>query len=134
MDYFVGAFFIGKANWWKNKTDPWVTNASYLNAFWAWPLWFVACVLMLYACLGVLAILVNCFKRSVRRDIFKFLFKLPMWLWCYLRGLSEYQFEKPFDMLSQTCPVCRKGFTLQDRVTKMNCEYKNHIYHTKCLA
>jgi len=118
----VGAFFIGKANWWKNKTDPWVTNASYLNAFWAWPLWFVACVIMLYACLGVIFLLVNCFIRSARRDIMKLFFELPISLWCYLRGLSKYQFKNPFDMLSKICPVCGKGFTLQDRVVTMDCE------------
>jgi len=117
MDYFVGAFFIGKANWWKNKTDPWVTNASYLNAFWAWPLWAIAWVLILYACIGVIALVGQfCTSARFRKEFCKFLLKLPVWLWCYLRGLSEFEFNNPFDMLSKTCPKCKEGFTLQDRV------------------
>ena len=28
--------FIIKANWWKHSTDPFITNASYVNAFFCW--------------------------------------------------------------------------------------------------
>jgi len=37
--WFGGCYFALYDNWWAAKTDPWITNASYFNAFWSWPLW-----------------------------------------------------------------------------------------------
>jgi len=56
-DFLLGCFFACSRNWWAKKTDPWITNASYLNAIISWPVFFMGCVYMLYISIGILALL-----------------------------------------------------------------------------
>jgi hypothetical protein len=76
-------------NWWKAKTDPWVTNASYINAVLNWPIWIISlviCVLLTFYAFGlalsVFMILVPSLSAKMRRG----LFELVKLLWSFLRG------------------------------------------------
>jgi len=44
--WFGGCYFALYNNWWALKTDPWITNASYFNAFWSWPVWVLGWIFM----------------------------------------------------------------------------------------
>jgi hypothetical protein len=39
VDYLVGSFFDIYSNWWKSRSDQWITNASSFNAFINWITW-----------------------------------------------------------------------------------------------
>ena len=47
--------FIIKANWWKHSTDPFITNASYINAFFCWIictfLWITVFWSLIFVCI-----------------------------------------------------------------------------------
>lgn len=50
--------FIIKANWWKHQKDPFITNASYINAFFCW----IICIFLWIFVLVSLILICICFR------------------------------------------------------------------------
>ena len=48
-----------------------------------------------------------------------------------LRGLNEYQWNTWYD-LNAKCPICKEGFTLDDKVASFECS-RVHWYHRSCM-
>jgi len=108
--WFGGCYYALYDNWWHNpKTDPWITNASYFNAFLNWPLWVLGWFLMTWSALMAIGLTLNfiafviCNYRGRRMKVLKFLLELPFMFWLFLRGLSERQYERPYNP-DQKCP------------------------------
>lgn len=78
-------FFIIGANWWKNKNDPFITNASYINAFLCW----VVCTFMWILLIGTVIFVLHCVRGRNYKflSLFKFKFHWQM-LQKYVLGLN----------------------------------------------
>jgi len=55
---------INSDNWWKQKTDPFLTNDSLINAFFCWFIW----IIMLIAITGLtFSLVINCIITPLKR-------------------------------------------------------------------
>lgn len=132
--WIIGTICACNLNWWANKSDSWITNASYFNAFMSWPVFFIGCITIFY--IGILSpmlILMAFIKPDVRR----MLLGLPKKLMLFLIGLDSYQFDNPVDSYkNKVCPMCGEKFTIDSKFGEMlGCSSSlKHWYHRACLS
>ena len=46
--FTLTAFYIVRANWWRKSDEPWITSASFINAFLSWGMCFFGILLGTY--------------------------------------------------------------------------------------
>lgn len=120
---FRDCYFAMSENWWANKTDPWWTNVSALNAFFAWVIWFAAWAFSIWLILYIIMTIVDrgfsrgCQRlyRDIIRDIF---FDGIKELYYYLLGLDRYSYRHYFTMRGKKCPVTGHVFTINDKIAR----------------
>lgn len=100
-------YYSTYGNWWKKKDEPFLTNASLVNALLAWIIYIIFFFLLFYITLASISLLLGTIfgGRSFRRDVWgrslcpglkNFFFKwIPMAMRRYFWGLSEWQLEHP---------------------------------------
>lgn len=124
-------YFSTYGNWWKNKDEPFLTNASLVNALLAWWCYIVFFILFFYFCFAGIVLLLGSILggRSFRRDVwgkslcpalYNFFFKwLPMAKRRYIWGLSEWQLENPNPLLKK-CHLQKTQFKDDDKIAYFN--------------
>lgn len=83
-------------DWWRSKTDPWITNASCFNTLLNWPI-LIICLVILAAFsvfVFVFTLLVSCpiflFSKYSPKDKKKYLGETVLiTLWAFFRGLNK---------------------------------------------
>jgi hypothetical protein len=72
LDWIKTCYHAVSYNWWQAKTDPFLTNVSLINAFFAWFFWIIFWILFLpvIVLLGTNCIVAIC-KSKLRSSLFK---------------------------------------------------------------
>jgi len=112
------AFYIVKVNWWRKSDEPWITSASFINAFLSWGICIFGICLGLWISLASIVFLVMiplanqldalfcCRWRSWKSTrnmeeywgwaLRKIFINFPNTLCCYLLGRSFHELTRAF--------------------------------------
>ena len=70
IPFVIHSVRLNRINWWHSKDEPWLTNCSFVNAFFCWILWPVLMLILLWCSLFVLvSVLFAPCNRRKRRDL-----------------------------------------------------------------
>ena len=76
----VSAWYMNKDNWWKSPEEPFITNASWVNAFFAWAFWLPVMYVIIFLLVSpILLPLVSwCIRRrKISKVLKEFFWEIP---------------------------------------------------------